>query len=177
MSICCYCHKNEAVRSYERSENGVKQTEYFCLPCYERLFLSVDEGADGQKLTACPYCGTTVEEFQQRKIVGCSHCYQALSADIVPVIVKMQYGVCGHRGKRPPMLPEEEAACEKMELKGIECDLYREPRENRERFIRQKREMETLVRFLEKNTERQQEYKDRLERMERKGMSEEEIVW
>jgi hypothetical protein len=64
-----------------------------------------------------------------------------------------------------------------MELKGIECDLYREPRENRERFIRQKREMETLVRFLEKNTERQQEYKDRLERMERKGMSEEEIVW
>ena len=178
MSICCYCQKNEATRSYERIGKGGKTVEYYCLSCYEQRFLCLDEASDEQPLSACPYCGTTVEEFQKRKIVGCSHCYQALSAEILPVVVKMQYGVCGHRGKKPPMSPEDEAAYEQMKSSvGAEQDDFRGPRERQERFSRQKKEMERLVAFWESDPTRQQEYKDKLERMERKGLTEEEIVW
>ena len=49
--------------------------------------------------------------------------------------------------------------------------------EQRERFLRQKNEMEMLIDFLSDDKERQQEYKDKLDRMERRGVIEEEIVW
>ena len=49
--------------------------------------------------------------------------------------------------------------------------------ELRERFVRQKHEMEILIDFLETDKPRQQEYIDKLKRMERSGEIEEEIVW
>ena len=49
--------------------------------------------------------------------------------------------------------------------------------ERHERFLRQKAEMEKLVEFLSTDKSRQQEYKDKLDRMQRRGAIEEEIVW
>ena len=49
--------------------------------------------------------------------------------------------------------------------------------EKRERFLRQTSEMEKLIEFLDGDKERQQEYKDKLDRMKRRGVIEEEIVW
>ena len=49
--------------------------------------------------------------------------------------------------------------------------------EKRERFLRQTNEMEKLIEFLDGDKERQQEYKDKLDRMKRRGVIEEEIVW
>ena len=47
-----------------------------------------------------------------------------------------------------------------------------------ERFHLQKRELEALIKYLGGvNPTREQEYKDKLERMELRGVIEEEIVW
>ena len=49
--------------------------------------------------------------------------------------------------------------------------------EQRERFSRQKNEMQKLINYHSGNKERQQEYIDKLDRMQRRGVVEEEIVW
>ena len=174
---CIYCNKNEATKSYERIKNGEKKREYYCLPCYGQLFLKED-GTEGKSLSACPYCGTTLKEFYLRKIVGCPYCYQTMSAGILPSIVKMQGDACGHRGKKPPLSVEDETEFGRENFGAVaDRDSYREAMEQRERFARQKREMEILVDFLEADKSRQQEYIDKLNRMERSGKIEEEIVW
>lgn len=174
---CSYCNKNEATKSYERVKNGEKKREYYCLPCYEKLFISED-GSEETSLTACPYCGTTLKEFRLRKIVGCPYCYQTMSAGILPSILKMQGDACGHRGKKPPLSVEDEMEFIKGDFTAFaDRDNYRETLEQRERFARQKREMEILVEFHDENQDRRQEYVDKLKRMERSGKIEEEIVW
>ena len=176
--ICCHCHKNSAVTSYEKKGSVGAQMEYYCLPCYEKLFLHVNEEKGAQRQTACPYCGTSVEQYQKTKIVGCSYCYQTMYSDIVPVIVKMQGDCCGHRGKKPPLSTKDEAVYENMRFEvNAQRYEYRTEREQSERFMRQKREIEKLIEFLADNPIRQQEYKDKLDRMERRGAIEEEIVW
>ena len=176
--ICDHCHKNDAAMSYERKKDGGKEIEYYCLPCYEQLFLHVSETKEEQGVIACPYCGTSVQEFHVRKIVGCSYCYQTMYSEIVPVIVKMQGDYCGHRGKQPPLSEVDEKIFAGMTFSDeAEREKCRAEMEERERFSRQKNEMEKLIDFLSENRERQQEYKDKLDRMERRGVIEEEIVW
>ena len=176
--ICDHCHKNDAVTSYERNKDGVIEIEYYCLPCYERLFVHVSERKERQDLSACPYCGTTVKQFQTSKLVGCSYCYQTMYKEIAASIVNMQGDYCGHRGKRPPLSEEDERIYRNRKfLDEEEKETFRAEMEQRERFVRQKNEMEKLIDFLAGNKERQQEYKDKLDRMERRGVIEEEIVW
>ena len=174
---CIYCNKNEATKSYERVKNGERKREYYCISCYEQLFLRED-GVEGKSLSACPYCGTTLKEFRLRKIVGCPYCYQTMSAGIMPVILKMQGDECGHRGKKPPLSVEDEIEFGRENFGAFsDRDSFREEMEQRERFARQKREMEILVEFLDTDKARQKEYEDKLKRMERTGKLEEEIVW
>lgn len=176
---CFYCNKNEAVKSYERIEQGKKRREYYCLECYERLFLCANEAEGDRSLSACPYCGTTLKEFETSRIVGCPYCYRTMEGGIMPSIVKMQGGICGHRGKRPPLSEEDEAIFSQEEFAtDAERDGYRFGLEESERFERQKKELETLIRYLGGgNKERESEYREKLERMKRTGKVEEEIVW
>lgn len=174
---CFYCNKNEATKSYERIKNGEKKREYYCLPCYGQLFL-YEDGSEEKSLSACPYCGTTLKEFHQRKIVGCPYCYQTMSSGLMPSIVKMQGDTCGHRGKKPPLSIEDETDFGRESFGAIaDRDGYREELEQRERFARQKREMEILIEFLQGDKVRQKEYEDKLARMQCSGKIEEEIVW
>ena len=174
---CFYCNKNEATKSYERIKNGEKKREYYCMPCYSQRFLRED-GMEEKPLTACPYCGTTLKEFRLRKIVGCPYCYQTMASGILPSILKMQGDACGHRGKRPPLSVEDEVDFGKEQFAAsADRDSYREEMEQRERFARQKREMEILIAFHQADEARQKEYADKLDRMQRSGKIEEEIVW
>lgn len=172
---CFYCNKNEAVKSYERIKKS-KKREYYCLECYEKLFLSAREK---EEFSACPYCGTTLEEAQTKKLVGCPYCYRTMSSEMVSMIEKMQNGICGHRGKRPPLPEEEELSFSHMHFASeAEKNAYRKEMEGQTRFERQKKELESLVNYLKsKDTEREAGYKEKLERMKRTGEVEEEIVW
>jgi len=110
--LCCQCKKNQATKTYDRITDGKKQTEYYCLDCYHRLFISIDEVAgegrrrDGQ-IAMCPYCGMSEEEFKTRGVVGCAQCYQSLAKTALPVVIRLQ-GMEAHRGKKPKISDERE---------------------------------------------------------------------
>lgn len=176
---CFYCNKHEAVKSYERMRKGVAKREYYCLSCYEKLFLCRENSDEGASLSVCPYCERTVAEFETSKLVGCPYCYKGMQEKILPVIVKMQGGDCGHRGKLPPISEENEALLEKERfVTEEEKDAFRLEIASAERFTRQKGEMDMLVAYLSrKDPARAEEYREKTERMNRTGAVEEEIVW
>ena len=96
---CCYCQKNDAVGRYINVKRGKQVEETYCLDCYEKFFLYATK-KEGEALSVCPYCNTTVEEFKKTKLVGCAKCYETLTAAIEPVVIKMQ-GKKAHNGKTP----------------------------------------------------------------------------
>ncbi|MBQ7323550.1 MAG: hypothetical protein IJW96_03190 [Clostridia bacterium] len=175
---CFYCNKHEAVKSYERLKKGVVERTYYCLSCYERLFLYKREGEE-PSLSACPYCGLKAEEFQAQKFVGCAYCYRGMFSHILPTILQMQGGEVGHRGKKTLLSYEGEQLLKRETfLTPEEEDLFRQELAKTERFKRQKGEMKTLITYLGGlNPERAEEYQDKLERMTKTGSVEEEIVW
>lgn len=176
---CCHCNKNEAVKSYERTERGVTERQYYCLSCYESLFLCVQEAVKEPSLSACPYCGTTLEEFQTEKLLGCAYCYKTMHANILPSVIGMQGEIYGHKGKQPPLSEEVEALLIRENFFTEEAwKSARAEYVQKERFQRQKREMETLIAYLGAiHSPREQEYREKLERMMKTGAVEEEIVW
>jgi len=99
--LCCHCKKNQASKTYEKrkivAQKTVKTTEYYCLECYRRLFVSVSEENAGR--TVCPSCGMTAAAFKQKKLVGCAKCYFYLSDTVLPVVLKMQGAAEAHCGK------------------------------------------------------------------------------
>lgn len=95
--LCGNCKKNQATKTYEDIKKGKKTVEYYCLDCYHRLF-SASEPKD--QADACPYCGTTAEEFKKRNLVGCVQCYTTLKGVVLPVVAKLQ-GSATHKGKQP----------------------------------------------------------------------------
>lgn len=168
---CGYCGKNQAVKTYEEIKNGKKQTEYYCLDCYHKLFLYTD-GAEGESsLSACPYCEMTVAEIRRTKLVGCANCYKMLSDSLLPSVVKMQ-GVKAHRGKTPPL---ETDGTETGEL----FDEYRKQAVERARFERRCNELEVIIAKLkaENNYEDAKGYADKLSLMRAEATIEEEFVW
>ena len=96
--LCGKCKKNQATKTYEQIKNGKKETSYYCLDCYHKSFVCVEE-ATGEALSACPYCGMEAAQFKRTKIVGCAYCYQTLAHVVFPVVTKMQGGEI-HKGKR-----------------------------------------------------------------------------
>lgn len=109
--LCCHCKKNQATKTYDRLTDGKKQTEYYCLDCYHRLFISVEENAEdklaGVQIAMCPYCGTSEEDFKASGMVGCAQCYQSLARAVLPVVIRLQ-GSEAHCGKQPKNSDERE---------------------------------------------------------------------
>jgi protein-arginine kinase activator protein McsA len=112
--LCANCKKNQATKSYESMKKGTPTTEYFCLDCYDKLFLAPQ--SQGEKGTVCPYCGTTAETLKKRQLVGCAKCYQTLGAVTGAMVKKMQ-GEQWHDGKRPVGGQSESVARRCGELK------------------------------------------------------------
>ncbi len=168
--LCLQCKKNQATKTYEQIKNGVKNTEYYCLDCYHRLFLCQQEAEGEEMLSACPYCGVTAQEFERTKMVGCAYCYRMMENVVLPAIVKMQ-GAKGHVGKFPtieeglePLLPSEKAKTEALK---------------KTKFRRQCRELEMIIEKLQKDGDETgaKDYQDKLNRMKKKSAIEEDFVW
>jgi protein arginine kinase activator len=62
----------------------------------------------------CAFCGTSYEEFRNRGLLGCCHCYDEFGQRLLPVIRRIQAGD-HHTGRRPPhaaVEPKTEAAAD-----------------------------------------------------------------
>lgn len=178
--LCCHCQKNQAAKTYERMKNGEKDSKYYCLDCYERLFLGVEEAEGDELLSACPYCGTTKAEIEKSKLVGCGYCYTTLGYVVLPMVLSMQ-GAEIHQGKQPPLSEEdgyenyEQAACtDAKALQECEAEIRKQAR-----FQRQCHELETVIGKLiaERDFQGAKEYEEKLKRMKEKSEVEEEFVW
>lgn len=172
---CFHCRRNEAVKSYERTKNGIVITEDYCLDCYHRLFLCVKDAEGGMALSVCPYCGVKAEDVLSKKLVGCAYCYQMLEETLMPMIIQMQ-GVELHNGKRPTTellnlwqdgVAEKEESDEEQNL------------ETKARFARQCNELEMIIAKLlqEKRFDEAKGYADKLSRMKSGLGMEEDFVW
>lgn len=171
---CCYCKNNEATKTYEQIKNNKKTVEYYCMDCYEKLFLTVEPTEREVSLSVCPYCGMTVEEFRAKKIVGCAYCYRVMKSGITPTIIKMQ-GERTHTGKTPPL----EFGGDASFLLADEPEEVRKKALERARFERQCNELEIIIAKLQKenNYEDAKSYADKLSSMRSNGTVEEEFVW
>lgn len=109
--LCCYCEKRSATKTHEEIRMGEKRTYYYCLRCFEHLFLVQDasffDGLDKKTTGVCPDCGRTAKEFFKTGLVGCANCYKTLKKEIYPSILKMQ-GDRAHCGKRSELSEERE---------------------------------------------------------------------
>ena len=118
--LCCHCKKNQATKTYEKFTDGKKQTEYYCLDCYHRLFISIDvepspPKARVRQIAMCPYCGTSEEDFRARGLVGCAQCYQSLAPTVIPVVIRLQ-GNEIHCGKKPKNSGDREETVRRRNL-------------------------------------------------------------
>lgn len=173
---CCYCKQNQATKTYEEIKGGKKSIEYYCMDCYHRLFLYAEEAEGDASLSACPYCGMTVSEFQATKLVGCAFCYRTMSGATLPVVTKMQ-GERSHRGKTPPLLESDEKSLE--EGKSMRNAAFTSQAVARARFERQCNELEIIIKKLkdEGNYADAKGYADKLSAMKSRSAIEEEFVW
>ena len=170
---CCHCKQKEATKSYEQLKKGKSTVEYYCMDCYHRLFLEDGRKTDGETLSVCPYCGTSLQEVNARKLVGCAHCYTMMSKGVTPLVIKMQ-GDRAHKGKTPPLEYGEtqyggEVYDETLRKKAVE----------KARFERQCNELEIIIAKLkaENNYEDAKGYADKLSSMRSNASIEEEFVW
>ena len=127
---CCYCEKRTATKAYKEVRGGKAQTNYYCLRCFEGLFLAQDEsffdGLNEKNLNGtCLDCGTTAQEFYKTGLVGCASCYGYLKKEIYPSILKMQ-GDRAHCGKGSELLDERDRLVEKKKEAKRLVEEYRE---------------------------------------------------
>ena len=115
--LCGNCKKNQATKTYKQIRQGKSETAYYCLDCYHKLFVFVDE-TQGASLDVCPYCGTTAAEVKKRKLVGCAYCYKTLQSAVLPMVEKMQ-GSRAHTGKSPYETQSERIIRRRKELWAI----------------------------------------------------------
>lgn len=123
--LCAKCKKNQATKTYEQIRKGKKEISYYCLDCYHKNFLCDDERTDAESVSACPYCGTSVDEFKKRNLVGCAYCYETLQRAVYPIIRKMQ-GDRLHQGKPPYETETEKIERRCGELKVLATKRYHE---------------------------------------------------
>ncbi len=167
--FCQHCHKNQAVRSYERVKNKPESMEYYCLECYSLLF--TDEVKEESE-PCCAHCGTKLSEVQKTMLVGCAYCYQSMAEGVGQLVDKMQGKKRVHVGQTPPL----EGKCGR-ELPTDEKGLSELAEENR--FRRQCFELQTIIDKLtsERNFEDAKVYADKLAVMKTTGRIKEGFVW
>ena len=76
---------------------------------------------DVKKVEKCDACGATVEDLREKGRLGCSDCYEALSAPLEPLLQRV-HGATEHRGKLPR--PAERKLDLKNELRRLQEDLH-----------------------------------------------------
>lgn len=124
--LCCVCKKNQAETICEKTTDEKTERRYYCSDCYRRLFesgkrrLSASTDVGGEKQTPqndvnnfnneesgaaakkarCPFCGTSVLDYESTRLLGCPECYRYLFDYIKDGVFLMQGGE-PHSGKKP----------------------------------------------------------------------------
>ncbi len=105
--LCTKCGKRPASVHMKQRLNGQEIEEYLCEECAESLWsfgtldlnkLFSSHFAPQRAAVVCPNCGMSLADFNSSGRLGCSQCYQAFSAQLMPVINKF-HGVRRHTGK------------------------------------------------------------------------------
>jgi protein arginine kinase activator len=79
----------------------------------------------------CPNCGLTYGDFRKRGRLGCSECYTAFQAKLVPLLKRI-HGSDHHTGKIPVKAPTKVRAVSKLQelrikmRKAIETEAFEE---------------------------------------------------
>lgn len=169
---CSHCGEKEATKTYER-KGKERKIEYYCMDCYDRLFLNAEDAEGESSLTTCPYCGMSLAEVQSTKLVGCAHCYRTMKGGVYPIVVKMQ-GDGAHTGKLPSVNAEDKIG----DFRGLDPEAF-ETALRKERYRRQCNELEIIIAKLkaENNYEDAKDYADKLSLMRSNKEIEEEFVW
>lgn len=122
--LCGNCRKNQATKTYEMIKNGNRETAYYCLDCYHKLFVCTEDTASKEP-AYCSYCGLLASELKRRKTVGCAYCYQTLQHVVLPVVTSMQ-GEQTHKGKKPYETPSERIMRRRAELRYLQTKFQKE---------------------------------------------------
>lgn len=172
---CCNCKKNDATMSYVEIKNGKRTISYYCMLCYQKLFLDEKAAQEEGSFTTCPYCETTLEEYRKSKIVGCGYCYRMMEKSLMPSIVKMQGQRKAHCGKTPPL--DMETATDIGQY--FDEDVKKEVKAKQDRLERQCNELTLIIQKLQKEGKlaAAKEYAYKLSTMKSKLEIEEEFVW
>ena len=165
--LCYQCKKNEATKVYELVKSGKREKRNYCLECYLKLFVHADKAEGETTLSACPYCGTNMDEVRAQKLVGCAYCYKMLSGELENMISKMQRSSNPHVGKCPSVdVFEQDDENDGDPAMLTSCN-------------RQCYELTLIIQKLtaEGNFDDAKGYADKLSRMRSKMAIEEDFVW
>ncbi len=115
---CDHCD-NEATVHEVTVRDGEKLERHLCEQCAAEAGIAAEAGqspieilkmvieqpsAKQAKATACPTCGLTFEDFRTGGLLGCSNCYDAFDARLMPLIERAHEGSVQHCGKVPTRL-------------------------------------------------------------------------
>ena len=109
--LCENCGKRPA-QTFIRKTEGHEVAVRLCPECYRALYPERDSfsarmNGAGREDTACPVCGTTLEQFRATGLLGCAKCYDAFREELTSAVRGIQ-GKLRHTGKRPEAHTEEE---------------------------------------------------------------------
>ena len=108
--LCEKCKHNQATMHYTQVINGQVTEAHLCEKCASEeklsknfsefdifnMFAPRKERSEGSLI--CPNCKTTLSEFRQSGIAGCSKCYEVFSSVITPMLLRTQ-GTTAHTKK------------------------------------------------------------------------------
>ena len=173
--LCQHCQKRHAARTHSQEGKDGATWEFYCLDCYNHLFLDEVGANGGESLSSCPYCGMTASAVAKGKLVGCAHCYLSMQATVYPMIHQMQ-GKKAHKGKFPPLDSEYGDPYDYEDTVGAE---YRAKAMAQARYERQCNELETIIEKLmaEERFEEVKSYQEKLRAMRNRCAIEEDFVW
>ncbi len=137
--LCEKCKHNQATMHYTQVINGQVTEMHLCEKCAgeEKLSKNFSEfdifnmfaprKERSESSLICPNCKTTVNEFRQTGIAGCSKCYEVFSSVITPMLLRTQ-GTTSHIKKeevKKEESREEKIARLKLQLeKAIKAEEY-----------------------------------------------------
>ena len=123
--LCEKCKKNQATKTYEYVKNNKRELTYYCIDCYHKTFLVLEDKPSEKSVSACPFCGATAAEIKKRNLVGCANCYTSLAHVLQPTIIKMQ-GTKSHSGKTPYLSQGDVVRQRRLELEALAEKCYAE---------------------------------------------------
>lgn len=115
--LCERCEQEVASVHVTKIVNNQKTEAHFCQKCAKEvggfgfgieipnIFSSFFEqpkiwGTTAHKVSSCPTCNLSVDDFRRINQLGCSDCYQTFRTDIHPLLRRL-HGASRHVGKVP----------------------------------------------------------------------------